>query len=166
MSIKNLIPTFRNRNQLPVRHLNDDNPFQMMQREMNRLFDNVMSDFSLFPSRERFMDSFPQIDLKDTDKEIIVDVEIPGMDQKDINISISDNVLTIRGEKQQEKEEKKSNFYHVERSYGSFHRDIPLHAEIEEDKVSAKYKKGVLKINLPKTPEAQRKHKKIPIQVS
>ena len=166
MSIKNLIPTFRNRNQLPVRHINDDNPFQMMQREMNRLFDNFMSDFSLFPSRERFMDSFPQIDLKDTDKEIVVDVEIPGMDEKDIHISMSDNVLTIRGEKQQEKEEKKGNFYHVERSYGSFHRDIPLHAEIEEDKVSAKYKKGVLKINLPKTPEAQRKHKQIPIQVS
>jgi HSP20 family protein len=165
MAIRDII-SIRNKRELPVRRMSNENPFQLMQREINRLFDNFFDDFQLTSSGRGFESSFPRIDIKDDDKEIVVEAEVPGMDDKDIDISLSNNVLTISGEKRQEKEEKKDQYYYAERSYGAFHRDIPLHCEIEEKKVQATYKKGVLTITLPKTPEAQRKTKNIPIQIT
>ncbi len=164
MAVKDLIPTLGKR-RLQIQKFDDDNPFQLMRREMNRLFDNFFHDFRLTPFGEGIKWNYPQVDIKENDKEVIVEAELPGMDEKDINISLSNNVLSISGEKKQEKEEKKGKYYHVERSFGSFHRDIPLHCEVELDKAQAAFKKGVLKITLPKTSEAQRKLKSIPIQI-
>jgi HSP20 family protein len=86
------------------------------------------------------------------------------MDPKDIDISLSDGVLTIKGEKRQEKEEKEADYHLVERSYGSFARSVQLPREVQSDKISASYKNGILKITLPKSEEAKKKEIKIKLE--
>ena len=93
----------------------------------------------------------PSVDLSETDKEFIVKAELPGMDAKDINVSLENDVLTIRGERKHEHEEKKENFHRIERSYGSFCRAFRLSREVDGETVDADYKDGVLKIRLPKS---------------
>lgn len=121
-------------------------------KEMDRLFDRFF-DWrpSLFGRGEaRWM---PSVDLSETSKEIIVKVEVPGMEPQDIQVSVTGNVLTIQGEKKYEKEEKDENIHRVERRYGSFYRTVQLPAEVESDKADATYKNGILKLRLPKTKE-------------
>jgi len=103
------------------------------------------------------------VDVVETDKEIRVTVELPGLDEKDINVSLARDVLTISGEKKQAKKERRGNYYRAERSYGSFRRSIQLPTQVQADKVDAVFRKGVLSITLPKT-EAAQKRKKIAIQ--
>ncbi len=168
MAIRDLLPRRFNRDKrnVPVRREEYSDPFMALQREMNRMFDNFFEDFGLTRWDETSSGFYPQIDVKETDKEFQVIAELPGLDEKDIDISLSDDVLILRGEKRLEKEEKESNFYRMERSYGAFHRAIPLPAEVDTQHVEAVYKKGVLTVHLPKKPEAQRKVKKIAVQAS
>ena len=98
---------------------------------------------------------FPSVDVSETQKNVIVKAELPGMDAKDVDLSIEKGTLVIRGEKKQESEEKDENYHRVERSYGSFHRSIPLPCKCDPDKVKAKYKNGVLTVTLPKDKDAQ-----------
>lgn len=139
-------------------------PFTFFRDEINRLFDNFFKGFDIEPFERRFATFSPSIDISETDKEIIISAELPGMEDKDIDVSLSKDTLTIKGEKKEEKEEKAKNYYRMERSYGSFCRTIPLPAEIDADKVEAEFKKGVLTIKLPKTPEAIKETKKIQIK--
>ncbi len=161
MAIRDLIQ----RKNVPVRREDFVSPFLSLQKEINKIFEDFFTD--LAPSKwfkdenESFV---PSVNVKEKDKEIVVTAELPGMDADDIDISITDDVLTLRGEKKEEKEEKEGDYYYHELNYGSFHRDIPLPAEVETDKVKAEFKKGVLKIRLPKKPEAQRKAKKIQVK--
>lgn len=168
MAIRDLLPRHFNwgKRNVPVRREEYNDPFTVLQREMNRMFDNSFEDFGLTRWDETASGFYPQIDVKETDKEFQVIAELPGMDEKDIDISVSDDVLTLRGEKRLEREEKEDNFYRMERSYGAFHREIPLPAEVDANHVEAVYKKGVLTIHLPKKPEAQRKVKKIAVKAS
>lgn len=106
----------------------------------------------------------PTIDVAETDKEITVTAELAGMDQKDVELTINDNVLTIRGEKKEEKEHKDAKSYHKECNYGAFVRSVELPAEVDQDKVKAEFKKGVLKIQMPKLETATPKGKKINIE--
>lgn len=166
MAIKDLIPLNLSKRNVPVRRDDWTSPFFSLQREINRMFDDFFSDWRpgrwLAETEGQFL---PGVDVKETDKEVKVIAELPGMDASDVDISVSDNILTLRGEKKQEKEEKDAGYYRRECTYGSFHRDIALPSEIEEDKVEAEFKKGVLTIRMPKKPEAQRKSKKIEIKV-
>ena len=167
MAIRDLLPATWSKRHVPVRRgENWSSPVFSLQREMNRMFDRFFSDFS--PTRwwdEEISGGYlPRVDVKETNKEIRVEAELPGMNEKDIDISVSDNVLTLRGEKRLEREEKNEGYYHVERSYGKFHRDIPLPEEVETDKVDAVFKRGILTIHLPKKPEARRKSKRIEIK--
>jgi HSP20 family protein len=98
---------------------------------------------------------YPSVDVSETEKNVIVKAELPGMDPKDVDLSIEKGTLVIRGEKKQESEEKNENYHRVERSYGSFHRSIPLPCKCDADKVKAKYKNGVLTVTLPKDKDAQ-----------
>ncbi len=164
MALKNLIPTPWSRERVPVRRESRENPFNMLQREMNRMFDRFFSDFSLDPYDDSIESYWPRADVCESEKEITVSAELPGLDQKDIDISISNDILTLCGEKKIEIEEKEKNFYRMERSYGSFHREIPLPAEVESENVEAVFKNGVLTIHLPKKPAAQRKSKRISIK--
>jgi HSP20 family protein len=105
------------------------------------------------------------VDITENEKEIKLSAELPGMDEKDIDVSLQNNTLTIKGEKKEEKEDKGKDCYKMERSYGSFSRSIPVPVEVETDKVEAKFNKGVLSITLPKTAKAVAETKKIAVKV-
>lgn len=106
----------------------------------------------------------PSLDVSETKNNIVVKAEAPGVDPKDIDISLTGDVLTIKGEKRQEKEEKEQNYHRVERSYGVFARSVRLPQEVQSDKIEANYKKGILKITLPKSEEAKKKEIKIKVE--
>lgn len=131
--------------------------------EMRRM----MEDFWLTPFdavgrwEERFT---PKIDVKEEENSVIVSAELPGLDQKDIDVTVTNDSIRISGEKKQEEEEEKKGYYRHETSYGSFERIIDLPTEVDEDKAEAEFSKGVLTIKLPKSKEAQAKHKKIKIK--
>jgi len=136
-------------------------PVQSFQREMSRLFQDF---FDVAPLGGRESGLYPEIDVKETEKEIKISAEVPGLEEKDVEVLLSSDSLTIRGEKKQEKEEKGQSYYRSERRYGSFSRVIPLAADIEPDKAEAKFRNGVLNISIPKTEKAKADVKKIPIK--
>jgi len=145
----------------PFRELAPFREFERMRREMDRLWDSF---FERRPARtEEESEFLPALDLAETDNELVVKCEVPGLEPKDIDISISDGMLTIKGEKKQEREEKQADYHLVERSYGAFTRSIQLPKEVQSDKISASYKNGILKINLPKSEEAKKKEIKIKV---
>lgn len=126
-----------------------------MQREINRMFDGffrggIQDDGSLFPSVWT-----PAVDVAEHDNEYLVKVELPGVSKDDVKIMMQDNVLTIRGEKKQEKETKESNYHRVERSYGSFQRSFTLPTHVKNDRIEAAYTDGILTVTLPKAEEAK-----------
>ena len=106
----------------------------------------------------------PQVDVTETEKDMKVCAEIPGVEAKDIDVSVEDGMLRIRGEKKYEREENEKGQYRMERSYGSFERAIPLPVEVDEAKAKAEFKNGVLRLTLPKRPGAQSRRKKIPVK--
>lgn len=138
-------------------------PLQELRKEMDRIFQEFFGR-SYFPAERFEIEWAPAVDVSETEDAIIVKADLPGVKPEDIEINIVDNVLTIRGEKKREAEEKKENFYRVERFYGSFMRAIQLPTEVEVDKVKAQYKDGVLKITLPKKPEEKKKVIKVEVE--
>jgi HSP20 family protein len=120
-------------------------------------FDRFFDDFwpTLLSTEETAW--VPVFDMSETDSELVVKVEVPGMDSKDINLALSDGCLTISGEKKHEKEEGDENYHRTERHYGAFCRNIALPVDVDPDKVDATYKNGVLKITLPKAESAATK---------
>lgn len=121
-----------------------------LRREMDRLFDRF---FDLKPVRFSAEEAgfIPPVDVSETEKEVLVKAELPGMDPKDIDVSVQGRLLSIRGERKQESEQKGKNFHRIERSYGSFSRTVELPAEVDEGGVKAAYKRGVLNLSMPKT---------------
>jgi HSP20 family protein len=143
----------------------EDDPFITMQRRMNRLFDDFMSPLPGLLHYEEMGASFtPRVDMEEDEKEFRVTAELPGMDAKDIYISIQRDVLTLRGEKSSEHEEKKGQYHRIERSYGSFERQIPLGVEVDAEKVGADLKDGVLTITLPKPAGEAAKTRRIDVK--
>jgi HSP20 family protein len=166
MSLKDLVPAMWGAKNVQVRQ-EDDHPFYSLQRDMNRIFDDFFKGFETIPAGmlEGHLGAFsPTVDMKEGEKELTIKAELPGMDEKDIEVSLADDTLTIQGEKKEEKEEKGKGYYHAERSFGSFRRVLPLPAGIDTRKAEASFKKGVLTITVPKTEEAKRKVKKIEIK--
>jgi HSP20 family protein len=137
---------------------------ERMRREMDQMWGSFLSEKPVRRSEVGiFEEWFPEFDLSETKDTLIVKAEVPGMNPKDIDISLLDNTLTIKGEKKQQMDEKSENYHYIGRSYGSFTRAISLPREVQGDKVTASYKDGILKIVLPKSAEA--KEKEIQIQV-
>jgi HSP20 family protein len=101
--------------------------------------------------------AWPRLDLAETEKDVTVTAELPGVNPKELEINVTGNVLTIRGEKKDEREEKTHDYHYIERQYGCFHRSVQLPTSVESDKVAATYKDGVLTIKMPKHPEARAK---------
>jgi len=164
MAKKSFLPSIWRRGEVARRE--EDFPFYSLQREMNRLFDNFFQGYDVEPFRlmeERFAGFTPTIDVREDDDAFTVKAEIPGINEKDIEVQVTDDTITITGEKKEEQEAKDKDYYCMERSYGSFRRTIRLPKGIECEKVEASFKNGVLTITLPKTEEAQAKAKKIPI---
>jgi HSP20 family protein len=162
MTWKDMVP-FKKKG-VPVKR-ESVHPFDRLRDEMDTLFDDFSRGFDIEPFEGRYGRSFsPHIDVSETDKEIKVSAELPGMDDKDIEVNLNKDSLTIQGEKKEEKEDKGKDYYHVERSYGSFSRTIPLPDEIESDKAEANFKKGVLTVKIPKSTRAIESKKKIEIK--
>ncbi|MCK5554386.1 MAG: Hsp20/alpha crystallin family protein, partial [Deltaproteobacteria bacterium] len=118
-------------------------------REMDRLWENFFGERPLPKIWER--EWAPSLEMSETKDNFVVKAEVPGIDAKDIDISLTGDVLTIKGEKRQEKKEKEEDYHLVERSYGSFSRSVRLPAEVESDRIKASYKNGILNITLPKS---------------
>jgi len=132
-----------------------------LRRDMDRLWDRFFGeDVGITRWGEGWS---PSLDISETKDKLIVITELAGVDPKEVNISISGNVLTIKGEKKEEKEEKDENYHLMERSYGSFSRSVRLPAEVEQDKVKANCKNGVLKITLPKSAKSKAKEIKVSV---
>lgn len=127
-----------------------------LRREMDSLFDRFL-DWRPFGGEGAVSVWRPVLDVSETPKEVVIKAELPGMDPKEIDISLRDNVLTLKGERKQEKEQKDEDYHRVERSYGSFVRSFRLPAEVESEKVDASYKDGVLNIRLKKTAKSAAK---------
>lgn len=154
----------------------EDRPFSSFRRDMDALhreMDRLFEDFwrggdrpSLLSESWAMRDISPRVDETEDDKAFHVKVELPGMDQEDVEVTLSDGLLTIRGEKKQEEEEKGKDFYRKERSFGAFRRTLPVPGEVDESKIEASFKKGVLSIELPKTVEAQKKVKHIDVKAA
>jgi HSP20 family protein len=134
-----------------------------MRREMDRLWDSFF-ERGARSRTEGEREWYPSLDVAETKNDVVVKAEVPGMDPKDIDISLSNGVLTIKGQKKQEREEKEENYHLIERSYGSFTRSVQLPGEVQSDKISASYKNGVLKVTLPKSEETKKKEIKIKVE--
>jgi HSP20 family protein len=127
--------------------------FGTLKQDMDRLFDRLVAGkWDDFPT---LGDWSPSMDISETKDSLVVKLEVPGMDQKDIRISLQENLLTITGEKKQEKEEKDERYHRVERSYGAFTRGVRLPVAVDGSKVSATFKNGLLTVTLPKTPTSK-----------
>ncbi|MFI5324671.1 MAG: Hsp20/alpha crystallin family protein [Candidatus Rokuibacteriota bacterium] len=127
--------------------------FGNLKQDMDRLFDRlVASKWDDFPT---LGDWAPSMDISETKDSLVVKVEVPGMDQKDIRIALQENLLTITGEKKQEKEEKDERYHRVERCYGAFTRGVRLPVAVDGGRVAATFRNGLLTVTLPKTPAAK-----------
>lgn len=148
-------------------HRPSEEVFGRLHREMNRLFEDFFKAPGLAPF-ERWTRGegilAPEIDVAETDKGIEISAELPGVDEKDVDVTLAEGVLTIKGEKKAEKEEKDKNYYRVERSFGAFQRSLSLPAGIDDSKVTASFDKGVLMVKLPKKPEAKAAVKKVTVK--
>jgi HSP20 family protein len=163
MTVRELTPWNRGRD-VTVRRGEEANPFLALHREMNRLFDDVFRGFELSPfGFDRGFDrtiGWPNIEVSETDKEMKVTAELPGLEERDIELELANGVLVVKGEKKTEMEDKDRLF--TERYYGRFERRIPVEG-IDENSVSASFRNGVLTVLLPKTAQAQQQVKRIAI---
>ncbi|KGE01584.1 Hsp20/alpha crystallin family protein [Rhizobium sp. YS-1r] len=151
-------------------------PFETLRSEIDRLFDDLAPsswrplERSLFgremPSPNGWAVVAPAVDVVEKDDAFEVSAEIPGIDQKDIKVTLSNGFLTIRGEKQEEKEDKQKEYHVSERRYGSFQRSFQIPDGVDADKVEASFKKGILNIKLPKSAEAKKNERQIEIKAS
>lgn len=164
MQIKDLIP-WAKKSDAPTAGERGDHPLTDLQREMNRVFDGFWgrldSPFGALPAA--LSGAGPRADVVETDKAVEVTVELPGMAEQDIDVSLTDDAVTVKGEKKIERQEEKTGYHLSERSYGSFTRTIALPYGVDADKAEATFRNGVLTVTLPKTEEARSRVKKVPV---
>ena len=154
---------------MPIQRNDTAQPIADLRSETNRLFDDFWSGLGAFPapfSPAEARAFEPSVDVKETDTAVLVTAELPGLEEKDFELSLDRDTLTLRGEKREEREEKRHGWWHHERRYGSFVRRVPLPSEVEADKAEARFKNGVLEVALPKTEEARRRTVEIPVKAS
>lgn len=169
MQVKDLIPSGRDKETSPAsENATSSNPLVSLQRDINHVFEDFWRKVENgWNGDDSVVGMFgPSTDVTETDKSVNVSVELPGMTEEDIDISLSGNTMTIRGEKKIEHEEERKGVYMSERHYGSFHRTVPLPAGVDPDKAEATYKNGVLTVSLPKTEEALASIKRIPVKAA
>jgi HSP20 family protein len=151
-------------------------PFENLRRDVDRLFDEfgggfwrspfAGSPFDIAPFHHRggAFPTIPAVDVSETEKAYEITAELPGIDEKDVEVKLTNGILTIKGEKQEDKEEKKKDYYMHERSFGAFERSFQVPDGVDTDKIEARFKKGVLSVTLPKSAEAQKAEKKITVK--
>jgi HSP20 family protein len=143
------------------RHESRENPFTNLERRFKDIYEDFLGDnFMSLAS----VDFSPKVDIKEDEKSIRVIADLPGMDEKDIDVSLKENVLTIGGERKEEKKSENDKEYRIERSIGSFSRSFSLPENTDTGNIKASYKKGVLKIEIPKTEKSGTKKLKINVE--
>lgn len=166
VDFKSIVP-WRGKSQTPAPRDESYDPFVAFRREMDRMFDDFFSGFgtrSLAPHFGGWSGVTPTIDVTENDKEVVVTAELPGVSDKDFEVTVSGDLLTLRGEKRSEHEERNGNAHYVERRFGSFSRSVRLPFEVRDESVDAKYDKGILTIRVPKPAELQRPARRIDVR--
>lgn len=165
------VPVKRSEGQVFSHEAAGMNPIMRLHREMDRLFDDVFRGLGISLFRSEMFSPLndagllkPQVDIGASDKEYTITVEVPGVDEKDVNVEIADNAMRISGEKKQEKEENDKNYYRIERSYGVFQRVLSLPEDADQDGIKAAFKNGVLTIKMPRKSLPKSHVKKIAIK--
>jgi HSP20 family protein len=167
MNIGNLMP-WREKSQMPAVREDFFDPFVTFRREVQRMMDDFVDGFDNdgLATMNSWRGSSPAVDIAETDKEMVITAEMPGLDEKDFQISVSGDLLTIKGEKKIEHEEKNGNGYPRERRYGAFSRSLRLPFDIKDEKIDATYQKGVLTIHVPKPADAQKAVRQIEVKAA
>jgi HSP20 family protein len=167
VDFRSLVP-WRERSEVPAPRDDWFDPFVGFRREMDRMFDSF---FDTFPDRSGrgltragWSDITPAIDIAETDKELVVTAEVPGVSEKDVEVTLSGNLLTIKGEKKTEHEEKDGGHSYMERRFGSFSRSLRLPFEVKDEKVDAQYDKGILNIHIAKPADVQNSVRRIEVK--
>jgi HSP20 family protein len=162
MALRDLVP-FRRSGEGSIAVRRDEDPFLALHREMDRLFEDFWRGWA-WPGGfgERFPAFQPRVDVEESESELRVTAELPGLEEKDFELQLEGDTLVLKGRKQEERSGE-GGWY--ERSYGSFRRDIPLPCEIEHEKASASYKNGTLRVTLPKAPTARGRTRRIPVRL-
>lgn len=160
MALTDLVPWGRNRSISSPRMPDDSDPFVALQQNMNRIFDDFSSGFGLpAVARGGWAGTWPRVEIHETGNAVKVTADLPGLEEKDIELSLHEGVLTLKGEKKSETE----NALYSERWHGQFQRSVQLGPEVDPENVTAAFKSGVLTVTLAKKPEAQTQVKRIPI---
>jgi len=181
-SLDRWLPFNRNRTELPVSRSGETSgpvhPIVQMRREMDDIFDRFFGnafgstfgtwpvDFDIWYGDYAPRTFAPSIDIADEDKHIRVTAELPGLEQKDVDLTVRDNALYLRGEKKFEQTKEDERFYRTERSYGRFERTVPLPVEVDPNGAEATFRQGVLTVRLPKTGDSAAEPKQVPIESS
>ncbi len=151
------VPVTRDGGSLVAHDGNVVSPVVQFRREVDRIFENFFRGSGLSPCESDLFSPLtttgllkPQVDIGATEKEYVISVEVPGVMEEDVQVEVSGNTMTIRGEKRQEKEEKEKSYYRMERSYGSFQRVLSLPEDVDQEGIKASFKKGVLSVTIPR----------------
>lgn len=165
MEIRDLIPWNRERRSVPAAGKEGDDPFVALRRDVNRVFEDFWSRFERpFAGDGGIAAVGPRTDVAETDEAVEISMELPGLEDKDVEVNLSDDILTIRGEKKRESEKNGRGYYMAERSWGAFHRMIPLPPGVDAEKAEARFRNGVLTVTLPKTEEARARVRRIDVK--
>ncbi len=165
MNVRDLIPGSRNDRDITHGMRSESlSPMVSLSREMNRLFDNMLRGFDDSRTWGNRQVDWPRIDVEETDKNYRVTADLPGMDEKDVEVLLHDGMLTIRGEKKLENESQDRTF--SERFYGRFERQLSFDRDVDQEAVTAAFKNGVLTVTIPRTPQAIERRKRIPINAA
>ncbi len=164
MALRDLTPW---RSHVLKEKLSEENPFAAMHQEMDRMLASFF-DEDRWPALSSGNRMVVRWDVAETDDAVKISADLPGLTEKDIDVTIADGVLTIKGERKTEEEsdDKDKHYHRVERSYGSFERAMSLPTNVDETRIAAGFKNGVLKLTLPKKPEAKKKTKKIQVKAA
>jgi HSP20 family protein len=163
-----LLP-WRQRSGVPAARDDIWDPMVAFRRDVDRMFDEFFDSFferGLPAAGAGWRGITPAIDVEESDKELVITAEMPGLDDKDFEVTVADDVLTIKGEKKAEHEKRDGNGHYLERRYGSFSRSVQLPFEVTDEKIDARYEKGVLTIRIPRPAEAQKSVRRIEVKAA
>ena len=169
MDLKSLVPWRNNKTNLPATHEDYFDPFVTFRRDMDRMLEDFFTGFGggrAPHDTTGWTAATPMIDVTETEKDVVVTAELPGLSDKDFEVTLAGDLLTIKGEKKSEHEEKDGDAAYMERRYGSFVRTVRLPFEAGNEKVDAKYDKGVLTLRVPKPADAQKPVRRIEVRAA
>ena len=165
VDFKALVPWRNNKTQTPATREDFFDPFVTVRREMDRMFDDFFG-VGLRPARSNWHALTPAVDIDENEKEVVVSAELPGVTEKDVEVSLAGDILTIKGEKRSEHEEQNGDSAYLERRFGSFSRVVRLPFEAGEEQIDARYGNGVLTVRIPKPAQLQRAVRRIDVRAA